>query len=385
MGHVFRSEEQQLAVDGLRRFLAAKIEPLFSKEYRDTFVSREKMVEIMAQLADFGLVSGMVSQAHGGLGIGWLTSTMLFEEVAAASADLSVPVLINSFGAQILDRIAPMHLRDRYLPGLVSGKSFCSIGISEPDVGSNVLEIKTRAKRDGDFYVVTGEKTWISNGMYSDFLICTCRTGDDPRRGLTHFLLDRKEHPYEVRNIKKIALNSQSTSQIFLDNVRVPAANMIGNEGEALKNTLSLFERSRVFVAGQGVGLARRALEEATRYAKERRQHGKVIAAHQLIAAMLAEMATSVDAARLLVYRAASMIEAGAPAEMEAAMAKYFATEMAVKVARQAVQIHGANGVTTEFLAEKLAREAIIMSIPEGTTQIQQLIIGRALTGVNAF
>jgi alkylation response protein AidB-like acyl-CoA dehydrogenase len=385
MGHVFRSEEQQLAVDGLRRLLESKIEPLFSKEYRDTFVPREKMAGIMAQLAEFGLVSGMVSVAHGGLGVDWLTSTMLFEEVAAASADLSVPVLINSFGAQILDRIAPAHLRDRYLPGLVSGTSFCSIGISEPDVGSNVLEIKTRAKRDGDFYVITGEKTWISNGMYSDFLICTCRTGDDPRRGLTHFLLDRKEQPYEVKNIKKIALNSQSTSQIFLDNVRVPAANMIGAEGEALKNTLSLFERSRVFVAGQGVGLARRALEEATRYAKERRQHGKAIAGHQLIAAMLAEMATGVDAARLLVYRAASMIEAGVPAEMEAAMAKYFATEMAVKVARQAVQIHGANGVTTDFLAEKLAREAIIMSIPEGTTQIQQLIIGRVLTGVNAF
>ncbi len=385
MGHVFRSEEQELAVDGLRRFLDAKIEPVFRKEYRDKFVPRAKMAEIMVQLAEFGLVSGMVSQAHGGLGVDWLTGAMLFEEVAAASADLSVPVLINSFGAQILDRIAPAHLRNRYLPGLVTGNSFCSIGISEPDVGSNVLEIKTRAKRDGDFYVITGEKTWISNGMYSDFLICTCRTGDDPRRGLTHFLLDRKEHPYEVKNIKKIALNSQSTSQIFLDNVRVPATNMIGAEGEALKNTLSLFERSRVFVAGQGVGLARRALEEATRYAKERRQHGKAIAGHQLIAAMLAEMATGVDAARLLVYRAASMIEAGAPAEMEAAMAKYFATEMAVKVARQAVQIHGANGVTTDFLVEKLAREAIIMSIPEGTTQIQQLIIGRALTGVNAF
>jgi alkylation response protein AidB-like acyl-CoA dehydrogenase len=385
MGHVFRNEEQQLAVDGLRRFLDAKIEPIFSKEYREKFVPREKMAEIMAQIVQFGLVSGMVSDANGGLGTDWLTSTMLFEEVAATSADLSVPVLINSFGAQMLEKIAPAHLRDRYLPGLISGSTFCSIGISEPDVGSNVLEIKTRARRDGDSYVISGEKTWISNGMYSDFLICTCRTGDDPRRGLTHFLLDRKEHPYEVRNIKKIALNSQSTSQIFLDNVRVPAANMIGNEGEALKNTLSLFERSRVFVAGQGLGVARRALEEAVRYAKERRQHGKVIAGHQLISAMLAEMATGVDAARLLVYRAASMIEAGVPAEMEAAMAKYFATELAVKVARQAVQIHGGNGVTTEFLVEKLAREAIVMSIPEGTTQIQQLVIGRALTGVNAF
>ena len=343
------------------------------------------MGEIMRELTQYGLVSGVVSEANGGLGIDWLTMIMLYEEVATTSADLSIPVLINSFGAHMIEKLAPTHLRERYLPGLISGDLFCSIGISEPDVGSNVLEIKARARRDGDHFIINGEKTWISNGAYSDFLICTCRTGDEPRRGLTHFLLDRKEHPYEVREIRKIACNSQSTAQIFMTDVRVPANNMIGNEGEALKNTLSMFERSRVFVAAQGLGIARRALEEAVSYSKERRQHGKVIAGHQLISAMLAEMATNVDASRLLIYRAASMIEAGVPAEMEAAMAKYFACEAAVKVARQAVQIHGGNGVTTEFLVEKLAREAIITPIPEGTTQMQQLIIGRALTGINAF
>jgi len=385
MGHVFRTEEQEAAVDGLRRFLKDKIDPVYNKEYRDKFVPRDKLVEIMRELTQFGLVSGVVSEAHGGLGIDWLTMTMLFEEVVVAATDLSVPVLINSFGAQMIEKLAPPHLRERYLPGLISGDLFVSMGISEPDVGSNVLEIKTRARRDGDHFIINGEKTWISNGSYSDFLICTCRTGEDPRRGLTHFLLDRKEHPYEVRDIRKIAWNSQSTAQIFLTDVRVPASNMIGNEGEALRNTLSMFERSRVFVAAQGLGIGRRALEEAVRYAQERRQHGKVIAGHQLISAMLAEMATHVDAARLLTYRAASMIEAGVPAEMEAAMAKYFACEAAVTIARQAVQIHGGNGVTTEFLVEKLAREAIVVPIPEGTTQIQQLIIGRALTGVNAF
>lgn len=385
MGHVIRTEEQQAAVDGLRRFLDAKVDSIFSKEYRDRFVPREKMGEIMRELTQYGMVSGVVSEANGGLGIDWLTMIMLFEEVATTSADLSVPVLINSFGAYMVEQLAPPHLRERYLPGLISGELFCSIGISEPDVGSNVLEIKTRARRDGDHFILNGEKTWISNGSYSDFLICTARTGDDPRRGLTHFLLDRKEHPYEVREIHKIAWNSQSTAQIFLTDVRVPATNIIGNEGEALKNTLSMFERSRVFVAAQGLGLSRRALEEAVRYAKERRQHGKVIAGHQLIAAMLAEMATNVDASRLLVYRAASMIEAGVPAEMEAAMAKYFACEAAVTVTRQAVQIHGGNGVTKDFLVEKLAREAIVAPIPEGTTQIQQLLIGRALTGINAF
>ncbi|MBV8666868.1 MAG: acyl-CoA dehydrogenase family protein [Burkholderiaceae bacterium] len=385
MGHVFRTEEQQGAVDGLKRFLDAEIDPIFSKQYRDQFVPKDKMSAIMRKLSEFGLVSGVAGEAVGGMGLDWLTSLMLFEEVATTSSDLSVPVLINSFGAVLLEKVAPPHLRERYLPGLLSGDSFVSMGISEPDVGSNVMEIKTRAKRDGDHFIINGEKTWISNGEYSDFLICTCRTSDDPRRGLTHFLLDRKEHPYEVRGIHKIGLNSQSTAQIFLSDVRVPASNMIGNEGEGLRNTLSLFERSRVFVAAQGLGIARRALEEAVRYAKERKQHGKVIAGHQLIAAMLAEMATGVDAARLLTYRAASMIEAGVPAEMEAAMAKYFACEAAVKIARQAVQIHGGNGVTTEFLVEKLAREAIIVPIPEGTTQMQQLIIGRALTGVNAF
>ncbi len=385
MGHVIRTEEQQAAVDGLRRFLAAEAEPMFNKEYREKFVPREQMGAIVRKLTEFGLISGAVPESHGGMGLDWLTLIMLFEEVAATSIDLSVPVLINSFGAQMLQRLAPEPLQKRYLPGLLNGELFCSAGISEPDVGSNVLEIKTTARRDGDHYIINGEKTWISNGSYSDFLICTCRTGDDPRRGLTHFLLDRKEHPYEVRNIPKIAWNSQSTAQIFLTDVRVPASNMLGREGEALKNTLVMFERSRVFVAAQGLGIGRRALEEAVTYAKDRRQHGKVIAGHQLIAAMLAEMATNVDAARLLTYRAASMIEAGIPAEMEAAMAKYFACEAAVTVARQAVQIHGGNGVTREFLVEKLARDAIVVPIPEGTTQIQQLIIGRALTGVNAF
>lgn len=385
MGYVFQTEEQKMAVEALRRFLEAEIDPIFRKEYRDRFVPRERMAAIMRQLSEYGLVGGVVSEANGGMGLDWLTSLMLFEEVATISADLSVPVLINSFGAVLLEKIAPPHLRERYLPGLLRGDTFVSMGISEPDVGSNVLEVKTRARRDGDHYVINGEKTWISNGEYSDFLICTCRTSDDPRRGLTHFLLDRKEHPYEVRGIHKIGLNSQSTAQIFLSDVRVPEGNMIGNEGEGLKNTLSLFERSRVFVAAQGLGIARRALEEAVRYATERKQHGKVIAGHQLIAAMLAEMATNVEAARLLTYRAASMIEAGVPAEMEAAMAKYFACEAAVTVARQAVQIHGGNGVTTEYLVEKLAREAIIVPIPEGTTQMQQLIIGRAITGVGAF
>lgn len=387
MGHVFRSDEQQQAVQGFRRFLDAEVEPLV-REYRDQYIPKNRMLALLRELTQYGMVTGVVAAEHGGMGgtgSDWQTATMLFEELAYTSADVATVVLINTFGASLLESLAPPHLRDRYLPGLLSGDAIISIGISEPDVGSNVLEIKTRARRDGEDYVIKGEKTWISNGDYSDLLVCTARTGDDPRKGLTHFLLDRARHPYESRNIQKIAWNSQSTAQIFLDDVRVPAANIIGGEGDGLRNTLRLFERSRVFVACQAVGLARRALDEAVRYAKERRQHGKPIAAHQLISAMLAEMATGVDASRLLTMRTATMIDAGVPAEMEAAMAKYFACEAAVTICRQAVQIHGGNGVTRDFLVEKLAREAIVAPIPEGTTQIQQLIIGRALTGIGAF
>lgn len=386
MGHVFRTEEQQSAVDGLKRYLADKIDPLFRKEYRDSgLMPKEILRELMQELSTFGLVSGGVSEAKGGMGIDFLTQTMLFEEVAACATDMSTVTLINTFSAKMLEMLAPKHIQDRYLPGLVAGELFGCMAFSEPDVGSNVLEIKARARRDGDDYILSGEKCWISNGSFSDFMIVAARTSDDARKGLSHFVLDRKEHPYGVREIHKIASNAQSTTQIFMNDIRVPAANMLGKEGDALRNTLAVFERSRVFVAAQGLGIARRALEEAVAYAKERKQHGKVIAGHQLVSAMLAEMATNVDASRLLTYRAAEMIEKGIPAEMEAAMAKYFACEAAVTIARQAVQIHGGNGLTKEFLVERLAREAIIVPIPEGTTQIQQLIIGRALTGVNAF
>lgn len=204
MGYVFRTPEQQMAVDGLRRYLDAEIEPIV-KQYRDKFIEREKMAEITRGLTQYGLVSGVVSEQHGGMGIGWLTHLMLFEELAFTSSDLSTVVLVNTGGASLIELLAPARLRERYLPGLIAGDLFISIGISEPDVSSNVAEVKTRARKDGDHYIINGENTWITNGAYSDMLVCTCRTSDDPKRGLTHFLLDRREHPYEVRGIHKIA------------------------------------------------------------------------------------------------------------------------------------------------------------------------------------
>ena len=202
---------------------------------------------------------------------------------------------------------------------------------------------------------------------------------------LSHILIDREDHGYESRNIEKIAMNSQSTAQIFITDARVPVANVIGGEGTGLKNTMKVFEKARAHVGMLSVGLMRAALEASIAYAKERKQFGKPIAAHQLIAAKIAEMATLTDAARLMCFRAFSLIDEGIRCDIQSSMAKWFATESAVKVCRDAVQLHGGNGLTREFQVERLAREAIIMPIPDGTTEIQKLVISRGLTGISAF
>ena len=296
--------------------------------------------------------------------------------------DIALPLVINSVAADLLVNGASEAVQAKYLPGMLAGELMASVGISEPDVGSDVAAVRTKAVRDGDYWVISGEKTWITSGEYSDFFICTCKTGEGE---LTHILIDQKEHGYEVRGIPKMALNGQSTSQIFLDEVRVPVANTIGGIGTGLKNTLVTFERARCHMGAWGYSIARRAMDEAIKYSQQRSQHGKPIAGHQLIAAKLATMATEIDAARLLALRAAEMIDLGIRCEKECAMAKWYGTEMAVRATRDALQIHGGNGVTKEFIVERLVREAIIGPIPDGTTEIQLLLIARVLTGIQAF
>ena len=379
------TEEQQLAVDGLRKFLDNEIEPEI-RDYlaQDRLIPTDEMKAIQQALTGYGLVSAPHGEGYGGLGLDWATHLLLFEEVVYTSIDVAVPILINAVGADMLVQAGSDALKSRYLPGLMTGELMMSMGISEPDVGSDVAAVKTKAVADGGDYIINGEKTWISNGEYSDFIICTARTAEGAG-GLTHFLVDREEHGYEVRGIPKMAMNSQSTAQIFFSDVRVPATNIVGNLGEGLKNTLISFERARVHMAAWGYGIARRALDESVKYAQERVQHGKPIAGHQLIAEKIATMATEVDAARLLALRAAEMIDNGLRCDKECAMAKWYGTELAARAGRQAVQIHGGSGVTREFVVERLAREGIIAPIPDGTTEIQKLIIARAITGVSAF
>jgi alkylation response protein AidB-like acyl-CoA dehydrogenase len=375
--------EQRLAVESFRKFLDAEVKPLV-KQYRDRHIPKETMREITQGIAEFGLPGASIPVELGGMGLGFVTEAMLFEELCVVSCDIALCLLINKGTANFLADLpdAQAHLRDKYLPDILAGRIFGGACISEPDVGSNVADMKTTARRDGDHFVINGEKTWISNGHYADFLTVTARTGP---KELTHFMVDRREHGFESRNIDKIALNGQSTAQVFFSDCRVPASCVVWEVGAGLKNTMKMFEKARANVGMLSVGLMRAALEASIAYAKDRKQFGKPIAAHQLIAAKIAEMATLTDAARLMCLRAYAMMDAGMRCDVQSSMSKWFATEMAVTVCRQAVQLHGGNGLTREFDVERLAREAIVIPIPDGTTEIQKLFISRALTGIGAF
>jgi len=375
------SDEQQAIIDNLRKFLDSEIEPAF-RAHGEQFIPRDMMQAWFRELVQYGLQTAPFDEQWGGFGMDWLTHLMIYEEVAYTSLDISIPALINAVGAEMLRQLGTDELKNRYLRDVIACEKFIAIGISEPDVGSDVAAVKTRAVKDGDHWVINGEKTWISNGEYSDIFICTCKTGEGE---LTHILIDRAEHGYEVRGIPKMALNGQSTAQIFLSDVRVPVSHTLGEIGAGLVNTLKIFEFARCHMAMWGIGIGRRALDEAISYSQIRRQHTKQIAGHQLIADKLAVMATEIDAARLLTHRAMYKVQTGQRADKECAMAKWYGTEIGVTATRNAVQIHGGNGVTKEFIVERLAREAIISPIPDGTTEIQKLLISRALTGVQAF
>ncbi len=379
--NMLMTEEQKMATEGLRKVLDNDIEPKL-RAHGEGFIPKEMLKGFVKTLTEFGLIKAPFAEKWGGLGLDWVTHLLLWEEVGVSSIDLALPILINVSGADMLIRNASEPIKEKYVPSLLSGDLFIGIGVSEPDAGSDVAAARTRAVRDGDDWIINGEKTWISNGEHMDIFICTCKTAEGE---LTHILVDMTTPGIEVQGIKKMALNGQSTAQIFFADVRVPVSNTIGELGAGLKNTLITFERARCHMAAWGYSIARRSMEESIKYSQQRFQHGKLIAGHQLIADKIADMATNIDAARLLTLRAATMIDQGIRCDKECAMAKWYSTEMAVKVCRDAVQIHGGNGVTKEYIVERLAREAIIGTIPDGTTEIQKLLIARSLTGIQAF
>ena len=375
------SQEHRLAVESWGKFAKTKIYPLARKYHNEAF-PREVAHELLAMTSHYGVGNGWVPEDGGGLGYDYFTSGLLFEELSRYSPDVAGLAWVNEGAALKLYHNASQLIKNRYLPGLLSGELIGCSAISEPGAGSSVREINTTAVPEGDGYRINGTKMWTSNASVADLFLVLAKTGEAQ---FSLFLLDRNEHDFGVSEIKKLGLNSWSMGELHFSDVLVSADNLIGTPGSGLRETMKGFDRSRCFVSTLALGIAQNALDDALTYATDRRQFGKPIGGHQLIQALLADMATDIAASRLLVYRALLALGKGADSSLQASLAKSFATEAALRVTTNAIQIHGAFGLTTEFPVERHFRNSRMLTIPDGTTQINKLIIGKALTGFDAF
>lgn len=377
------SEEQQIAIDSFRKFLEAEIKPIF-EEHKDKEICKADMHDIFMKMHPFGLANGTTPYEYDGYDLDAQTIGLLMHELARVAPDFTVPCLLQLICGKLLRVMGNDEQKEKYLRAIGNGTHFGCVAMSEPGAGSEVTAVNCRAKEDGDEYVINGEKLWISNGHYSDFCILLARVNDHPVKGLALFLVDR-EHGYETVNITKTAMNSQSTAQVFFQDVRIPKENRLCEPGDALKILFTSLGASRPLVALMSMGLAQAALEEAINYSLERVQYGKPIAGHQLTQAKLAEMATEIEAGKLLAFKALYNVDNNIRSDIMTAMSKWYCTDKAVEIVQKAVSIHGGNGVTKEFPIEYLSRAVNIFPFTEGTNEIQKLMIGRALTGIAAF
>jgi alkylation response protein AidB-like acyl-CoA dehydrogenase len=375
------SEDQRLLLGEWRKAIDRDIAPV-TRQHADSFIPKAEAHALLRKTGDFGVGNGWVPEEGGGLGLDFLTSGLLYEELSRTSPDLAGLAFVAEGAALKLFRTGSEPLKARYLSQLLSGALIGCSAISEPGIGSSVREMRTRAVRDGKYFRISGEKLWISNASIADLVILVARTGEDE---FTMFLADRAEHGFKTAEISKLGLNGWSLGQVSFEDMVVSEDNILGGVGGGLRETMKGFERSRCFISTLALGIAQAALDDCLVYVKERHSFGKPIGAHQLVQGLLAEMASDIEASRLLLYRALWMLSKGGRCATEAAIAKSFVTEAAQRVTSKAIQIHGAFGISREFPLERHFRNARMLTIPDGTTQINHLIIGRNLTGFDAF
>ena len=383
------NDEQVMVQDNLRKFLDAEIRPLDDR-WGDLEMTADRARPMLKMLIPWGYIGGGGTAPGGGDPV---IRCIQDEELAAVFPGLGGIASISSGAISLIAANGHPEVFERLAGGFRSGDLIGCVATTEPEAGSDPSGIRCRAVRKDGAWILNGTKTWISNGSIADIAVVLAQT--DPSAGpagFRHFAVDRRESPFQSREIPTMGLRSFPTSELFFDDVRVPEKNVLGgwrtaqspSPERAFARTLQLFSHARAWSAMLSVGIARRAYEIALKYVQVRRQFGKEIARHQLVAAMVAEMATEIDAARLLCQRAYTALGRGR-ADIEPSMAKWYATETAVKVASTAIQCMGANGLASENRVERCLRDARMMTIPDGTTQIQKLIIGRALTGMSAI
>ncbi|MFV5348101.1 acyl-CoA dehydrogenase family protein [Acinetobacter soli] len=372
------SEEQQLIQNMAKDFAQEQIKPYASDWDQKSIFPKSTL----AQMGELGFLGMLIPEQWGGSDTGTLAYVLALEEIAAADGATSTIMSVhNSVGCVPIYKFGTEQQKQQYLKPLAQGEMIGAFALTEPHTGSDAAAIKTRAIKDGDHYVINGAKQFITSGNNAGVIIVFAVT--DPaagKKGMSAFLVPRDTPGYEVIRVEeKLGLHASDTCQIALTDVRIHESLRLGAEGEGLKIALANLEGGRIGIAAQAVGLARAALEEATRYAHEREAFGKAIIEQQAISFRLASMATEIEAARQLVHFAARKKEAGESCLTEASMAKLFASEMAERVCSKALQIFGGYGYLKDFPIERIYRDARICQIYEGTSDIQRLVIARSL------
>ncbi|KAB2906878.1 MAG: acyl-CoA dehydrogenase [Kofleriaceae bacterium] len=376
----FTLTEEQLAVQKTARdFAQGEVLPKAAEIDRE----HRHPAELVARMAELGFLGIAIPEPWGGSGMDHVSYILAMEEISRACASTGVIMSVNnSLVCDPINRFGTDAQKQRWLVPLASGKKLGCFALSEPEAGSDSAAQRTTAVKDGDAWVLSGVKNWITNGPVADVAVLFAMTDRSlGNKGITAFIV-----PMDTKGVRcgppddKLGIRGSKSCQIFLDDVRLPADHLLGEAGSGFKVAMSTLDGGRIGIAAQAVGIARAALEDALAYAQTRKTFGKPIAQHQAIQFKLADMATEIEAARLLTLRAAWLKDHKQPFNKEAAMAKLFASDVANKAAREAIQIFGGNGYVTEFPVERHFRDAKITEIYEGTSEIQRLVIANALS-----
>jgi butyryl-CoA dehydrogenase len=374
------TDEHLLIKDMVREFAEKEVAP----RAEEIDASDEFPTDLFRRMGELGLLGIPFEEAYGGSGGDYIGLLIALEEIARVSGTVAIILDAHtSLCCEPIYRFGTEEQKRKYLPGLLSGEKIGAFGLTEPGAGSDAGATRTRAVRDGDEWVLNGEKIYITNGSLADVLVVTAKT--DPGKGthgISSFIIEKGTPGFQPgRNEKKMGLKGSVTSQLFFENCRIPASHLLGRENEGFKQFLVTLDAGRLAISAMAVGLAQGAFEKAAAYAKERVQFGQPIARFQAIQWMAAEMATEIEAARMMVQRAAWMKEQGMRYTKEASMAKLFCTEVSERVCYKAIQIHGGAGYVRDFAVERMYRDQRLCAIGEGTNEIQRLVIARHIFG----
>jgi butyryl-CoA dehydrogenase len=363
--------------DLMQRFVQKELLPIIEEDERE----ERFRPEVIKKLGELGMTGIPVPETYGGAGLGYQEYAVAIEELAAGNMGYAISVAVTGLPQVILNLFGNEEQKKKYIPPLAEGNAIGAFSLSEAGSGSDASALRTTAKKEGDHYIVNGTKLWTTQGDSADTIILLARTGEAGPSGVSALIIEKGMTGFQLgKREKKMGCHTSHTMELIFHNTPVPSKNLIGKEGDGFKIAMSALDSGRITIGAGAVGIARSALEVAIRHSQEREQFGKPIAEFQGISFMLADMAVQLNAARLLVHQAAWLKDNGQPFSQEAAMAKLFATDMAMKVTTDAVQILGGSGYTQDFPVERYMREAKVLQIVEGTNQIQRLIIGRNLT-----